>query len=438
MDRQELEEEKLKLEIRKLKQPFLLRPEFLGLIIPFITIFITYLLNKPTIDLAFKQREWQIEKDNWQIEKRNKDLKEEENKLIHERKQIRNQLDSLLQLYQVTSDSLKREISRIDLNRLAAINRLNKTESQLLQKPINDAIKYIKSKNYSFHDVKNYLYLIDSENQKINREILKDSINTTLDILQKVRLNFFLLRGTKNARVIDDIEKIIGSNLSAINSDVIREINDNTGYVGYNFPLQKELQILRFNSLEYIIENYRKGDLTLRHKSSYSHLLPNRTHWKDQNMTPHYIDKEKLVIPFYALYFKDIENYFELIRISLAMINDPSQYSDERRNGIFTLAELNRLVFLSKSYELLSENRLTGDESAAILQLLPDANYRTRYGPGWEGFEQFSLPTSINLEDWKNWKETHANQYEFNLESNSEKLFEQITDYWKKNRIKYE
>lgn len=446
MTKEELELKKLNLEIKKLKRPLLLRPEFLGLIIPFLTIIIAYFLNKPEIEQALKQREWEIDKNNWEIKIANQELKEEKKKLnserdllIEQKQQIGLQIDSLKTQYNKTVDSLNNEITKVNDKRVETLKKLASKESELQLKPIKDAIAYIKSKNYSSYRAKEFFYLIDTKENHPNRalhiKIIKDALKNTNSSIHQLRLSLFLLNGEQDQSLITKIEDLIYSNPEKIDEDVIRIIDEYTRYFSYDYPFEKELSTLRFNVFELALEMHRKGKNILKYKSNYSILAPRPYNFKPENSQPISVTKDhKILIPFYAIYFKDIENYFEAIRISLNMINNPKEFSDEKNYGIDMLAYFNRLIYLTKIQHLIITNDLSSDETASILRFLPDEDHRAFYGPGWEKFEHFDIPKSVDKSLWNTWKNNNQELININSEQHIDALFEKIKTYWVKNK----
>ena len=411
-----LETQKLKLEIKKLEQPFFLRPEFLGLIIPFLTIFATYIFNKKEIDQALKQRKWEIDKANWELDIKNEKLKED-----IKLNSYRN--DSLKNIYNLALEKKTNEIASLEKKAGEIIFKLNSKETELQLWPIKEAIRNIKSKE-TRQISQAYLDLLNPmDKSKIqNTKILQDSILAQKDFNSIVKLRSYLILGSRNKIEIKKLKDYIFSNNKEIDGTILNFIENCTSYIGYNFPLQSDLQTFRISLLEFIVSSKRLGNQSLE-PTDYNILLPDYF-WEDSNKDPIVLN-DIIVLPYFVRYFKDIENYFELIQINLKMINSPRSYGEDRQHGIARLAQLNPLIFLSKTYELIKANVLTKNESSLLLKYLPDKKNNTILGPR-EGYEKYNVPSSLDIENWEKWKHQNLDVFNKNNESNLEKLFAEI------------
>ena len=230
----------------------------------------------------------------------------------------------------------------------------------------------------------------------------------------------FQLKGLTDK--IKKLKDYIFSNNKEIDGTILNFIENCTSYIGYNFPLQSDLQTFRISLLEFIVSSKRLGNQSLE-PTDYNILLPDYF-WEDSNKDPIVLN-DIIVLPYFVRYFKDIENYFELIQINLKMINSPRSYGEDRQHGIARLAQLNPLIFLSKTYELIKANVLTKNESSLLLKYLPDKKNNTILGPR-EGYEKYNVPSSLDIENWEKWKHQNLDVFNKNNESNLEKLFAEI------------
>lgn len=396
--------EKLNLEIKKLRKFVFLRPEFLGLFIPLISILITYWINREDINSALKQREQKIAIENKLLQLQQRDLQEKETKIIGRIDSLefsfKNKNDSLKLAYKAKTDSLNNVVTNLNktttslnVQKMALQSKISSLESEFdFILPKEYVTKIIGARYLTIADeVRYFVKLLKDTTKNSNREqyitFLETIIDTTQNLQHRIRIQSLLVNGTKrsyelNPTYFNPILKWLENEYTEITPELISDL-------GATIWADQEV----FPAVELVLEKFRLG--LLDSEVSIHDFLNVLQYHLPLDQRPH-------------AKFKNMENYFFVLEQSSKVIHDylagvNNLHNNQARAAIATLRRYAPLAFAA----LASKFILDFPEKREFIyyNILPDLEY---FDIEYYSVYKYSIPTDITLELWQEWSSNNS------------------------------
>lgn len=399
---------KLDLEVRKLSRPIFLKPEFLGLVIPFIAILVTYFINREDIHKALELREKKIALENTILKVEQSNLRKQEQGLRDTIENLNSEFllkqKQLEAQFKVKEDSVKASVDSLGAH--VTTLQARKTELEAITRNLSESNELVLTKNY-VHKICNAMFFnLDNEfddfiallrdpmtkasSRKKHLQYVQSVIDTTSGFRNKIRLKAVLIYGNVDKyqfgekKHLKELKSWLAANPKKITPKIMDDLTSRV-FSGRDI----------FSSVELIVQQHREGKLSTK---------------IDQNEL---LTMFEFPTVFYGVnhrhgQFKHLENYLYLLEIAAGNVNSilPKQNLEGADKAsvylsMSALRNLAPLTYCSMAAKAILECPHQEDFIIYSIRGTLDRLDLTQ-----RDLEKYSIPRSTDVEQWRKWTES--------------------------------